>query len=307
MELRLHELDLNLLVAFEALLAERNVTRAAARVRRSQPALSAALGRLREALGDPLFVRTRSGVTPTPRALELQEPVRQALGTLRDALEPQRPFDPTTAKHTFLVAASDHAQLLFVPALAGRLGRWPGLTIRVLPLPERFPMDALERGELDLVVGVFDVAPSDRAPRGLMRQVLAEERLCVVGRRGHPALRRPDFARLAKLPQLNVSPRGGTTSVFEARRLAPERNVLLFVPHYLTVPFALTGSDLLAVLPERVTRTFAERFELQWFPLERAPRLPVRQLWHPRAQHVAAHVWLRQQVHALATNARGAQ
>src|SRR5690349_18897327 len=130
----LADLDLNLFVVFEALMVERNVTRAAVRLKRTQPAVSNALTRLRQRFGDPLFVRHPRGVTATPRALEIEPWVTDSLKRIRAGLEPREAFDPKRARHTFVVAASDHAQLLFVPPLAARLAGWPGLTLRVVPL-----------------------------------------------------------------------------------------------------------------------------------------------------------------------------
>lgn len=297
MATELDQLDLNLLVVFEALLEERSVTRAAAKVARSQPAVSSALQRLRATLGDPLFVRGRYGMTPTPRALQLEGPIRQAMTTLRGVLEPSVGFDPSTARKTFVVAASDHAQLLVMPGLAREWSRWPGVRVQCVALPALFPSAALEHGELDLVLGAFDLARGDEAPRGLKRQLLIEERWFVVGRAGHPALRRPTLERLARWPQVNVSPRGGTSNRFEARRtLAIERNIVLFVPHYLSVPWVLSSSDLLAVVPERIALAFEGRFGLEMLPVERAPAMKVQQLWHPRSQGVEAHQWLRGEV-----------
>jgi DNA-binding transcriptional LysR family regulator len=302
MEVRLETLDLNLLVVFEALMIERNVTRAASRLRRSQPALSRALTHLRHELGDPLFIRGRHGITPTARALDLAGPVQAALASLRQALEPGPTFDPNTARHTFVVAASDHAQLLVLPKLVGRLAAWPGLTLRVVALPTVFPTEALERGELDVVVGLFNVAPGDDAPASLKRQVLFDEHLCVVGRSGHPALRRPVLARLAQLPQVNVSPRGGTRGRFERSTAAGalERNIVLYVPHYAAVPWLLMQSDLLAVLPEQVAKLFARQFPLRCVELDVGRRLKVQQLWHPRSQLLPANRWLRAQLLELA-------
>ncbi len=294
--------DLNLFLVFEALMVERNVTRAAARLRRSQPALSNALTRLRARFSDPLFIRHARGVTPTARALALAEPVAAALRGLRAGLAPAAAFDPATARHTFVLAASDHAQLLIVPALAKRLAKWPGLGFRVVPLPLEFPTSALERQELDAVLGVFDVAPGDRAPAGLKRLVLADERMCAVARRGHPALRRP-LTQALHLPQLNVSPRGGTVSRFERGDRGPRRNIVLFVPHYAAAPWVLEQTDLLAVLPERVARRFAASFALEVAPLPPGtPRLKVQLLWHPSVHDPPAHQWLRAELKAAVSS-----
>lgn len=291
----MNELDLNLLRVFEALMSEQSVSRAAAKLRLSQPATSSALNRLREALGDPLLVRTREGMVPTPRALALRGPVTASLRQLREALVAPAPFDPVSARRTFVIAASDHAQLLILPALMKRFAKFEGLRLRVVPLPRDFPLGELEAGELDLVAGVFDLAPGDRAPRGLKRQVLANERYVVVGRKKHPALKKGARFELS-LPQLHVSPRGGTEGRFE-RKTKLRRNVVLFTPHYLVAPWVLVNTDVLAALPESIATRFAERFPLEVRPAPLShDALVVQQLWHPLRQDDAAHRWLRDEV-----------
>ncbi len=290
--MNLERFDLNLLRVLDALFREGSVGKAAARLRLSQPATSNALARLREAVGDPLFVRTRAGMTATARALELRGPLTLALKQVQEALSPPASFDPKTARHTFVIGASDHAQLLVVPSLAQKLGEFPGLKVRIVPLPRDFPMAELESGELDLVVGIFDLAPGDRAPRGLKRQVIAKEKYVLVARKGHPALKRPDRIDLS-LPQLHVSPRGGTEGK-EDRRLRLNRNIVLFTPHYASAPWVLASTDLLAAVPERLAARFAEAFPLQVAPIS-VPHeaLRIQQLWHPHRQHQSAHQWLR--------------
>lgn len=291
--------DLNLLRVLDALFIEQSVGRAAARLRLSQPATSNALARLRDALGDPLFVRGRQGMVPTARAQALRGPLTLALRQLQEALVPPEAFVPKTAQRTFVLAASDHAQLIVLPQLAARLGDYPGLRLRVVPLQRDFPTTELEAGELDVVLGVFDLAPGDRAPRGLQRQVLVRERFMLVGRTGHPALRKGQRLDLS-LPQLHVSPRGGTEGSFE-RKAKVRRNVVLFTPHYLVAPWVLASTDLIAALPERVACRFAEAFPLSMIPVE-LPHEPLRvqQLWHPHRQEDPAHRWLREQVLAAA-------
>lgn len=297
--MNLANFDLNLLRVLDALFLEQNVGRAAARLKLSQPATSNALARLREALADPLFVRGREGMVPTARALQLRGPLTLALRQLQEAFTPAPAFDAATARHTFVIAASDHAQLIVLPQLLPAFTKFTGLRLRVVPLQRDFPLAELESGELDLVLGAFDLAPGDRAPRGLQRQVLVKERFVVVGRKKHPALAHPGKLDLS-LPQLHVSPRGGTEGKFE-RKTKLRRNVVVFMPHYLTAPWVLASTELLAALPERVARRFAEVFPLQIAPVT-VPHEPLRlvQLWHPLRQLQPAHQWLRTEVHRAA-------
>ncbi|MBF5044558.1 LysR family transcriptional regulator [Aggregicoccus sp. 17bor-14] len=294
--------DLNLLRVLDALFLERSVSRAAARLKLSQPATSNALARLRDALEDPLFVRSREGMAPTPRALALRGPLSAALRQVQEALTEPLPFEPATASRTFVLAASDHAQLVVLPQLAKQWVRYPGVKLRVVPLPRDFPTAELESGAVDLVLGVFDLAPGDRAPRSLKRQLLVEERFVLVGRKGHPALRRPEGVDL-RLPQLHVAPRGGSESAYD-RRSKLQRNVVLYTPHYLVAPWVLSSTELFAALPERVARRFAEAFPLDVVPVKRPhPPLRIQQLWHPLRQGEPAHRWLREQVLAAARRA----
>ncbi|MDP1829257.1 MAG: LysR family transcriptional regulator [Archangium sp.] len=297
--MNLENFDLNLLRVLDALFVEQSVGRAAARLKRSQPATSNALARLRDALGDPLFVRGRTGMVPTPRALALRGPLTIALRQMQEALSPAQAFSPDTGSHTFVVGASDHAQLIVLPQLMKVFVQYPRLRLRVVPLPRDFPLAELEAGELDLVLGAFDLAPGDRAPRGLKRQLLLKERFVLVGRKKHPALKHPERLDLS-LPQLHVSPRGGVQGRFE-RKTKLQRNVVLFTPHYLVAPWVLSTTDLLAALPERVALRFAEAFPLQVasLPIAHEPMV-VQQLWHPLRQHHPAHRWLREQVHLAA-------
>ncbi|MGV3623736.1 MAG: LysR family transcriptional regulator [Archangium sp.] len=288
-------LDLNLLRVFEALMNEQSVSRAAAKLRLSQPATSSALNRLRESLKDPLLVRTRDGMVPTPRALALRGPIAAALRQLQEALVEPTAFDPAKS-HTFVIAASDHAQLLVLPGLMKRLAKFPRLKLQVVPLPRDFPLGELEAGELDLVIGVFDLAPGDRAPRGLKRQVLAKDHYVVVGRKHHPAFKKGARFDLAT-PQLHVSPRGGTEGRFE-RKSKVRRNVVLFTPHYLVAPWVLAGTDMLAALPASIARRFVSDFPLQMKPAPLShDALVVQQLWHPLRQDDSAHRWLREQTY----------
>lgn len=297
--MNISQLDLNLLRVLEALFEEASVGRAATRLRLSQPAVSNALSRLRLALGDPLFVRSREGMMATERARRLRGPITSALRQLEHALDAPGGFDPLTSKRNFVIAASDHAQLLVLPRLAKVLQRCTGLGLKVLAPPRDFPLRELESGELDLTLGAFDLAPGDRVPRGLKRQLLVEERFVIAGRKGHPAFKEP-LPRLILRPQLHVAPRGGTEGGFE-RTTRARRNIVLFMPHYLSTPWTLASTDLLAALPERVGRLFAAQFAITLRPVDLpGARIKLHQVWHPVRQEEPAHRWLREQVRRAA-------
>src|SRR5512143_3358639 len=199
-------LDLNLALVLDALLTERSVTRAAKRLGLSQSATSHALARLRDALGDPLVVRTPHGVAPTARAQTMAEPVKTALALLAGALLTKPEFDPRTAQRRFDIAATDYTELLLLPPLVAQLDRRaPRLQVWLRPVATDV-FTSLQRGEVDLVVGVF--SPDEIGP-DLRSMVLLQDRLVCMVRNGHPLLRkRLTPARFAAAKHALVSPRG---------------------------------------------------------------------------------------------------
>src|SRR5471032_860466 len=200
----LHGIDLNLLVAFDALICERNVTRAGVRIGRTQPAMSAALARLRLLLKDDLFVRSASGLQPTPRALELAGPLSEALASIQRTLEFTQAFDPARATVRFTLALSDHPAFVMLPALLKRLARQaPGVTLRIKAYSAREDALALlDAGEADAAVGV----PGGSTPR-IPTLPLFEERFVCVARKGHPlAKKKMTLTRFLSCQHLLVSP-----------------------------------------------------------------------------------------------------
>src|ERR1051326_5333442 len=185
--------NLNLLLAFEALLEERNVSRAASRIGLSQPAMSNALARLRQVFGDPLFTRTARGISATARALELAAPVRSGLAQLRNALEVRPHFDPGVSTRSFRVVMTDYAELVFAPPLMRRLEKSAPSVQVVIRRVERIfvpPESELRKGQFDLAVGFFPEA-SGLDPRTRLQDLFSEDNVCIM-RRGHPLLtRRP--------------------------------------------------------------------------------------------------------------------
>ncbi|MBZ8138884.1 LysR family transcriptional regulator [Rubrivivax gelatinosus] len=292
----LRRLDLNLLVTLDALLAEHNVTRAAARLHLSQPAVSVQLAKLREAFADPLLLPGPRGMRPTARALELRQPLHEALAALGQAIAPSAAFDPARATNTWRVAATDYgASTILLPALARLRAAAPGTRLAVLELKPPVLARQLEQDELDLAFHAAELAPPD-----LRRRPLFQERYVLVARAGHPSLtRQPTLAEFCALEHAIVSPDGGgfvgaTDQVLAAQGLA--RRVVLSVPHFLFLEAALAASDLVAMLPARQLRP-GSALQVVAPPLE-LPGFEMLMLWHERLHRDPAHQWLREQVAA---------
>lgn len=306
-------LDLNLLRVFDAVMAERNLTRAAVELSMTQPAVSNALRRLRDALHDELVVRAGYGVEPTPRALELWPTVRAALEGLRNAIQPGD-FDAAASRDSFVLAMADATAALLMPALVGRLeSAAPGLSMRVRPLLTRDPRAMLSRGELDLAVGHFPaaVAAIDTAamqegtPDPIERQRLYDSEYVCVMRAGHPLASGPlDLDRYCAARHLLVSfsgrPFGFVDEALAA--IGRRRRVVLTVNQFFTAGQVVAGTDLLTVLPQRFLPTtgIASRLLTRRLPLE-LPTIHVDQLWHHRNTARPSHAWLRRTIAEVAS------
>lgn len=285
--------DLNLLVALDALLAERNVTRAAARLKLSQSALSAALARLRTLFGDPLLLRTSGGMLPTSKGQELVAPVRLVLAEIGRIVQQPGTFDPAGAERTFTIAASDYVEFAILPRLVDYLeAQAPRARLAVRPMDFGAVGRSLEAGEVDLgILGAGFAPPSVRS-----RPLFVERFVCVV-RNGHARVgERLTLDEYCALDHVLVSPSGGAFSAPADDALAAigrTRHVRLSVPHFLLVPEILRRSDMIAVLPERLARGYGDRFRIFDLPFELAP-FSVVAVWHERTHRDSALAWLRQ-------------
>lgn len=298
--MKLESLDMNLLLAFDALASERSVTRAAGKVGLSQPAMSNALSRLRRMFDDPLFERSSGRMQPTARARQLAGPVGEALSMLREALEPRPGFLPTESNREFTIATNDYAEAVLLPPLVRELQRAaPSVSLRTTRNTMLFspPVDCLESGAIDLAFGFF----GDRVPprHGLLTKELFEERFVCITRHGHPRVRASlTLAAFLGTPQVRVIYTGEERSgIIDAtlRGRGLSRRVALTVPHLATIPPIVAGTDLLGIVPERLARAVApaHRLRIQPVPVRLAP-FPVVLAWHERNQFDPAHVWLRE-------------
>ncbi len=288
----IRNVDLNLLVALDALLAEGSVSRAAARLHLSQPAASALLARLRGLFGDPLLLRSARGMLPTPRALELLGPVRQVLDEIDALVQPRAAFDPALALRTFTLSASDYVEYALLPALVDYLERKaPGVRLAVRPLDLQAVAKQMESGEVDLCITGLQ-----NAPPGLHARPLYEERLVSVVRRRHPGIgARLTLDKFCSLEHILVTVRGGS---FSARidqaltALGRKRRARLAVPHFLLAPEIVARSDMISTLPERLARGYARKLRILEPPLK-LQGFTVGEIWHERSAREPAQQWLR--------------
>jgi DNA-binding transcriptional LysR family regulator len=288
-------LDLNLLVALDALLAERNVTRAAGRIGITQSAMSHALSRLRELTGDALLVRTRKGMVPTPRAEALGPPIRRALDEVTRALAPPPAFAPRTAKRRFVVGTSDYGEFVLLPRLAALLEREaPGIDLRVRAHGADFvtPLS----GDMDLAVA--PAGPPEGMPGVRARRLFDDRFVCVV-RKGHPLARKRLTMKLfAAASHVLISPRekeGGYVDEALAKH-GLSRRVAVMVPHFLIAPHVVAATDYVLTLAERIAARLAEPLGLAALapPEELALEgFSISALWHERLHDDPAHRFLR--------------
>ncbi|QGM47608.1 LysR family transcriptional regulator [Methylocystis heyeri] len=294
------KVDLNLLVALDALLDERSVTRAAERLAMSQPALSNALHRLRGLFADPLFTRGQRGLIPTARALELALPIKGLLRGADELLQPQT-FHPAATTTEFKIATTDYMFVtLLVPLIERLQSDGPGIAVTVRSLESPDIPDRLARGELDLAISI----PEFSAPH-LQSRWLYTDRYVGAMRRHHPLarIRELSIADLCGHPHTLVAPAGGRVSgpVDDAlARLGTKRAIRASVPSFLALPYLLACTDLIAVCPERLSRTFGAELVVFEIPLN-IPSFDVIAVWHARSHNDAAHRWLRQALAALSS------
>jgi DNA-binding transcriptional LysR family regulator len=312
--LNFRTLDLNLLRVFDVVMAERNLTRAAARLALTQPAVSNALRRLKDAVGDELLTRAPGGVAPTPRAAALWPEVRLALGSLQAALAPAE-FVPSETAASFRIAISDAAATTLMPALIAEIDRdAPRVDLRLLPLTTGDPVRMLERDEADLAVAHFPEAAVTLAAAGadapLRAALLHRTRTVCVLRRGHPMAAVGldlDAYCAARHVLVSYSGRADGRADQALRMLGRERRIVLTVNQYATAAQVIAQSDLIAVLPEAFVGRSAYRGDLVCRPLPFVlDDLDLRMVWHRRNARETSHAWLRGRLLAAAAPAETA-
>lgn len=305
--LNFRTLDLNLLRVFDEVMAERSLTRAARNLSLTQPAVSNALRRLRETLGDELVQRSGQGMAPTPRALAIWPSVREALRQLQESLVPNE-FVPATANTTFVLAMADATAAEVMPGLVETLDQQaPGVSIRVVPLTTRDPRRLLDEETCDLAVGYFpslvaDLTASEQSgePLPFSNQRLYDGEYVCAMRKDHPLATGPfTLNKFCAARHMLVSFSGRPYGFIDESlaALGRKRHVVLTVNQFFTAGRVVANSNLLTVLPRHFVRVtgIAEQLVLRPLPFDVAP-VHVDAVWHRRSQQRSAHVWLRQAV-----------
>jgi DNA-binding transcriptional LysR family regulator len=289
----IRQTDLNLLIALNVLLEERNVTHAADRLGLTQSAASRMLGRLRATFDDPLFVRTSRGLTPTKRALNIAAPLREYLAGLEKLLVESDSFDPTTARRRFRIAAIDYVQAtLLAPLIAKLQRRAPSIDFDI-----RQPSSDSER---DLDAGVLDLLlmpQQPSAPGVVWTPLYRDSYTCVVWSR-HPS-RRLALSAFATMEHVLVAPReragGIVDSVLEKNGLS--RRVAVQSPTFLIVPYLLIGTTRIATVPQRMAGELVQMHPLKILkPPVEIPGFTMCQAWHEIHRNDPGHRWLREEL-----------
>lgn len=295
--MRLDQFDLNLLVAFDALLAEKNVTLAARRLNLTQPAVSAALKRLREALNDEILVKQGKRMIPTPRALMLQPQIATALQALRGVIASATHFDPALSDRQFRIATSDYISVVLIAPLLARLqDTAPHIRIEVT-LPTENTIEALEAGKLDLLV-VPDLYSSARHPK----ELLFTERYVVVGCASNPVMRQPlseeDFYASG---HISVSIERHSSFIEVALSGDRARQVDVIAPAFLQAPWMVRGTRRLVLMHERLAHSMAPALSLaiQECPIA-LPSMDEMIQFHSARRDDPGLQWLCQQLRELA-------
>ena len=295
MENGVETIDLRLLRCFDALMADRSVSRAAQRMNISQPAMSVALGRLRRAFGDPLFLRGHGEMVPTSRALALEDTVRGVLDGMGKLTSAAAPFDARTASLQLTLTAPGYIGHVLLPRLMRQLEKSaPGMRIEVRAANRERATEWLESGEIDFRLGWIREPPS-----GLRIKTLYRDRLVCIAAKNHPQISRKLTGELfCALPHVRtmVHRQSDSGQVIDqaVEALGKRLNITLLVQEVLTVPYIVASSSSIAAIPARLARTFAAQLPIRVYPLPLdVPEQNIALYWHERTHRSAPHEWFR--------------
>ncbi|WP_446730743.1 LysR family transcriptional regulator [Pseudomonas sp. CFBP13509] len=286
----LRRIDLNLLVVLDALLSEQHVTRAADRLHLSQPAVSHALARLRDLLGDPLLVRQGGTLVPTARALELAAPLAEALAQVQALLAPNR-FDPASAKRRFRVAMSDYSAAIFLPGLVRVLRREaPGIDLQIIQASREGMVDGVLNGDLDLAAGVFPDMPAELRTAPLFE----EHYTCLLDRNSLPHNGALDLPTYLSRPHVLLEMRGSGAPEIERALTAirERRHVAISLPHWGVAPQLIEGTDLILTVSSRGLLNIDHPHLVAVAPPFHIPSFTFELAWHARRGGDSGLQWL---------------
>ncbi len=294
MNFSLNQIDLNLLVVFDALMRDRHVTRAGERIGLSQPATSNALARLRYLTKDKLFIRAKSGLQPTPVAIALANQIQPALQQIQIALSSEAGFEPMTSDRVFAIGMTDYVEFVLLPPLLEKLEQVaPNLKIQVRTGDRQQLFDLLDNGKVDLICGVFP----EQIPWH-QEQLLFQERFVCVCRQDHSLIQ--DSLSLEEylttshlLISIKEDMVGRVDDTLAIQGLS--RNIRLSIPHFLVAPSIIARTDLITTLAERIAIAFAKYLNLKVFPCPlEIDGFSVVMRWHQSTTNQSTHQWLRQ-------------
>lgn len=293
------KVDLNLLVAFAAMAQHRSVTRAAESIGLSQPAMSAAVARLRLLFDDALFVKTAAGMQPTPRAMQLSEPVLRVVEAIKAEILPASAFDPASSTKEFAIVTPDIAEVHFLPRILAEFARdAPQCALRTVSMSRHAAADALASGAAELAIGYL---PDLQKAGFFLQKLFRNDYVCIV-RSAHPEIgERLTLKTYLAASHAVVSPDGREHLLeqsLQQRRL--ERRVVVVLSHFMSLLPIIESSDLVATVPRDLANICVRHGGIRIVePPFKSPVVEVHQFWHRRFHQDAANVWLRGLVHRL--------
>jgi DNA-binding transcriptional LysR family regulator len=294
----IEKIDLNLLRIFDAIIRTRNITMAGELVGLSQPAVSFALNKLRKLTSDQLFVRTTNGMEPTPRAVAMSAPIRHVLEVVHREVFLQEAFDPAESKKIFTLSLSDIGEMVFLPKLMKQLHLLaPNVTLRSVSMPPEKLEMAMETGEVDLAVGYFpDIVKTNFYQQHLFTHSFA----CLI-RADHPVIKKKlTLRQFLDAKHILVRAEGRSQEILERYLIEKhiERKIGLVIPHFMSIPYLLAESEMVATIPLSCARVFAQsnNCRVVALPFE-SPTFDLKQYWHVRYHRDGANQWLRNIFH----------
>ena len=300
MKLNIQNFDLNLLAIFDALMIERNVSRAAEKVFLSQSAMSHALNRLRKLLDDPILVRTEKGMRPTPRALAMEIPVREALTKIQNHLYTPEPFNAFTGQRTFVIYSTEFFECIMLPALTARLERLaPRIRIVTEILTQQIPESGMTNGDIDIVIGIEG---GISIPKRLKTQPWFTDSLTCIVRRENPVVGESiSLDQFSRIPQIIHSTLGTPFKYnfldqwLETKQLSRQGSVT--TSGFLSAAMIVAETNYLMTLPLRLANMLVEAMDLRIVqPPGEFPDYRLSLTWHPLYEKDPAHMWFRSQL-----------